>query len=156
MSLHVTDDWLEAYNARQEQARKDAKAAHDRAVKALTGCGATEEEEQRLLFSWADYMMGRLPELALLFHIPNGGRRSAAEAGRFKAMGVKAGVPDLFLPVPKGGYSGLFIELKRKNGGALSDAQRDWLDDLAVRGFRAVMCHGWEAARDVLLDYLRG
>ena len=65
-------------------------------------------------------------------------------------------MPDLFLPVPKGGYSGLFIELKRKNGGALSDAQRDWLDDLAVRGFRAVMCHGWEAARDVLLDYLRG
>ena len=191
MSLHVTDDWLEAYNARQEQARKDAKAAHDRAVKALTGCeaderltegkaegesagaqrqvspetrgqaygaarGATEEEEQRLLFSWAHYMMGTLPELALLFHIPNGGRRSAAEAGRFKAMGVKAGVPDLFLPVPKGGYSGLFIELKRKNGGTLSDTQRDWLDDLAVRGFRAVMCHGWEAARDVLLDYLRG
>lgn len=155
MSMHVTDDWLETYNARRESERKQAKAAHDRLTKAMTGSGLSEDEEQILLFSWADYMLGTYPELALLFHIPNGGSRSRAEAGRFKAMGVKPGVPDLFLPVPRGGYSGLFIELKREHGGALSDVQRDWLDDLTARGFRAVMCHGWEAARDVLVDYLR-
>lgn len=114
----------------------------------------SEEEEQIILFTWANYAMGTWPELALLFHIPNGGNRSPAEAGRFKAMGVKPGVPDLFLPVPRGGYSGLFIELKREHGGSLSDAQRDWLDDLSVRGYKAVMCHGWEAARDALLEYL--
>jgi hypothetical protein len=30
-------------------------------------------------------------------HVPNGGRRSKAEAGAFKAMGVRAGVPDLLI-----------------------------------------------------------
>ena len=57
-----------------------------------------------------------------LYHIPNGGYRSAAEAGRFKAMGVRAGMHDLhfLFPIftaspryPRPGYvPGLYIEVK--------------------------------------------
>ena len=62
----------------------------------------TESAEQQCLFRWAVFQSGRFPELALLYHVPNGGSRKKAEAGRFRAEGVKAGVPDLCLPVARG------------------------------------------------------
>lgn len=113
-----------------------------------------EGQEQAALMSWAQMQSWRWPELALLFHIPNGGGRSKAEAGRFKAEGVKAGVPDLFLPVPRGEYHGLFIELKRIDGGRVSAAQMTWIQNLSDQGYRAVVCNGWECAAKVIGDYL--
>jgi len=56
-----------------------------------------EDNEQICLMEWAAAQSGKFPELSLIFHIPNGGKRNAREAARFKRMGVKAGVPDLFL-----------------------------------------------------------
>ena len=60
-----------------------------------------EGEEQAALFRWAQFQSGKYPELDLMFHIPNGGKRGKAEAARFKAEGVKAGVPDIFFPKAK-------------------------------------------------------
>lgn len=71
----------------------------------------TEAQEQMTLFSWAAMQSGKYPELNLLYHVPNGGSRHKAEAGRLRAEGVKAGVPDLCLPVARGQYHGLYIEL---------------------------------------------
>ena len=113
-----------------------------------------EGQEQAALMSWAQMQSWRWPELALLFHIPNGGGRSKAEAGRFKAEGVKAGVPDLFLPVPHGGYHGLFIELKRQAGGRVSTEQKEWIEKLREQGYRVEVCKGWEAAAEVIKEYL--
>ena len=59
----------------------------------------TEDEEQIALMKWAAVMSGRYPELRLMYHIPNGGARSKPEAARFKAMGVKKGVPDICIGV---------------------------------------------------------
>lgn len=114
----------------------------------------TEGAEQATLFNWCRMMSGRYPELRLLFHVPNGGGRSKSEAGRFKAEGVKAGVPDLMLPVPRGEYHGLFIELKRRDGGRLSAEQKAWLDQLKKQGYRAGVCCGWEEASEAILEYL--
>ena len=114
----------------------------------------SEGEEQARLFSWARMQSGMRPELALLFHVPNGGSRNKAEAGRFKAEGVKAGVPDLMLPVARGGYHGLFIELKRLDGGRLRPEQKAWLDKLRAQGYRAAVCRGWEEASEEILQYL--
>ena len=47
-----------------------------------------------------------------LFHVPNGGSRNRIEAAKFKAMGVRPGVPDLILILPRGGYHYLALELK--------------------------------------------
>ncbi|MEA5151993.1 MAG: VRR-NUC domain-containing protein [Oscillospiraceae bacterium] len=115
-----------------------------------------EGEEQATLFSWA-HMRGYLyPELELMFHIPNGGKRGKAEAARFRAEGVKAGVPDICLPVARGGYNGLFIELKRCTGGRVSSDQSIWIDRLETEGYRALVCHGWQEAAQAIEDYLRG
>lgn len=65
----------------------------------------TEAQEQMTLFSWAAMQSGKYPELNLLYHVPNGGSRHKAEAGRLRAEGVKAGVPDLCLPVARGQWT---------------------------------------------------
>lgn len=116
----------------------------------------TEDEEQIMVMKWAELQMGRWPDLQWLFHIPNGGKRRKTEAARFKAMGVKAGVPDLFLPVPIGRYHGLFVEMKRREGGKLSEDQKDWIEGLSENGYCVHRCDGWQEAVRVLEDYLRG
>ena len=114
----------------------------------------TEEQEQAAVFEWALLMRNQYPELDLLYHIPNGGLRSKPEAVRFKRIGVKAGVPDLFLPVARGGWHGLYVEMKRKNGGRLSDDQAGWIEALTAQMYRAVVCHGAEEACDEIFRYL--
>jgi hypothetical protein len=71
-----------------------------------------------------------------------------------KAQGVMAGVPDFYLDVARGGYHGMRIELKRSIGGVLSPAQQLWLGWLRTQGYYAIVCRGWEEARDALSDYL--
>lgn len=115
----------------------------------------TEAQEQKALFKWANWAKGKYPVLGLLYHIPNGGSRNIIEAHNLKMQGVKRGVPDICLPVPAHHYTGLYIELKRRNGGVVSREQREWLAALNRVGNKAVVCNGWEQARDVILEYLR-
>ncbi len=121
----------------------------------IIGRVPTEDEEQIALFGWAGLAAGAHPELRLLFHIPNGGSRGKAEAGRFRAMGVKSGVPDLFLPVARGPWHGLFVELKRTKGGRVSREQAAWIRELEAQGYCAVVAYGWEQARAEIEEYLR-
>lgn len=72
---------------------------------------------------------------------------------RNRQMGVKAGVPDLFYPVPLHGYHGLFIEMKAEKG-RLDPKQKKWLDALDKFGYKTAVCKGWEQARDVLEAYI--
>ena len=116
----------------------------------------TEAQEQKALFEWADYAKGRYPELELLYHVPNEARRSYALGRELNAQGLKSGVPDICLPVPRGGYGALYIEMKRRKEGRLSDNQRVWLNGLNCAGNKAVVCKGWEEARNVILEYLKG
>lgn len=114
----------------------------------------TENAEQAALFDWAALSAGRYPELRLLHAIPNGGQRDGRTAAVLQRTGVKSGVPDLCLPVARGGFHGLYIELKRVKGGVLSINQKTWLGLLAREGYKAVMCRGWLEARDTILNYL--
>ena len=69
---------------------------------------------------------------------------------------MKKGVPDNCLPVPKGKYAALYIELKRKKDSKVSDEQRGWIDALNRAGNRAVICKGWEEAAAEIMAYLKG
>jgi len=114
----------------------------------------TESEEQQALFVWAAMQRGKFPKLSLLYHIPNGGKRGKAEAGRFRAEGVKAGVPDVCLPVARGCWHGLYIEMKRQRYSKTSDNQMEWVFALRRQGFRVEICKGWEAAAEIIKSYL--
>ena len=115
----------------------------------------TEAQHQALLIKWTQLpsIREQYPELKLLHHIPNGGKRDTIEAKHLKAQGVKSGVPDLCLPVARKEYHGLYIEMKTETGKP-SDNQKWWIEQLNGQKYKAVICHGWEEARKCLTDYL--
>lgn len=114
-----------------------------------------EEAEQAAIFEWAEYEKRKYPELELLYHVPNGGKRDAKTAAILKRCGVKAGVPDLVLPVARCGYHGLYIELKvGKN--RTSKNQDRWLKSLNAKGYKAEVCNGFNEATNMILRYLEG
>jgi len=59
-------------------------------------------------------------------------------------------------PVARGSCHGLAIELKRTKGGRVSAEQRWWINRLLEQGYCAAVCNGWQAAKRVIEDYLRG
>lgn len=113
----------------------------------------TEHGEQQLLFEWARMFEGRYPELELLFAVPNGGYRAKKTAVNLKQEGVKAGVPDVWLPVPRGLYCGLVIEMKFGRN-TLEVSQKSWMTALVDLGWSCHVCYCFEAARMVVLWYL--
>lgn len=115
----------------------------------------TESEEQQALFRWAGWKMASVPELALLYHIPNEGKRTKATGARLKREGLNKGMPDICLPVPRGKYSSLYIELKRIKGSSVTKEQKEKIQMLNNVGAYALVCKGWEEAARVIEEYLR-
>lgn len=113
----------------------------------------SEDTEQMSVMDWARWNQNAHPELKLLHHCPNGGSRNKAEAVKLKQMGVKAGIPDLCLPVPMGVYSGLYIEMKYDTG-RLEDSQKKMLKALTAAGHYCTVCYGAEEAIRVLQEYI--
>lgn len=123
----------------------------------------TESAHQQALFCFFALHRKEYPETEWMFAIPNGGERNPIVAAKLKAEGVKAGVPDIFLPsvrrdsgtIQCAGHAGLFIELKVKKN-KLSLEQEKFFYALRERGYWVSRCYGWEAARDEIIKYLRG
>jgi len=126
---------------------------------------ATEDQEQIALFEWL--FKTHRDIYAVTFHIPNGGSRNVIEAAKLKRMGVKAGVPDIFVAkmgkFVKGNevfyQGGLWIELKRKKGGKsepkITKKQQEWITLLNVAGYTVAVCYGWEEASKVIEEYIK-
>ena len=114
----------------------------------------SEAAHQAALFCYFQINRNKYPGSELLFAIPNGGYRDKITAGRLKATGVKAGVPDICLPVKRGLFSGLWIELKKDYKQKVSAEQREWIDTLRLQGYAALVCVGWIEAKEVIECYL--
>ncbi len=152
--------------------------------------GGTEHGEQQALFQWANVAMWlgfaaawseptyelpaplkdamaanarAVPELKWFHAIHNQGHGDAIRGGQAKAEGVKAGIPDTFLPLPRyspsSNYHGLYIEMKlpkyrtRKDGG-LNEAQIECIPDLKRAGYAVAVCYGWYHAAQTLQTYI--
>ena len=99
----------------------------------------------------------RYPAAAkLIYHVPNGGHRHKLVAIKLKEQGVKAGVPDLVLPMARGGYFGLYIEFKATapHDAAVSPAQDAYLQALTDQGYLAIVCRGHFDAIEAIRAYL--
>jgi len=121
----------------------------------------SESGEQRALMAWAAMNVGKYPELRWLFHIPNGGMRGndartrAVMGNALKAEGVKTGIADLMLPYPRGGYHGLWIEMKKKGEKVKKGSDQDKFGkEMLAQGYGWCECDSYEKARDVLIQYL--
>ena len=112
-----------------------------------------EDDECKALWQWAQL----IPELkASLYHIPNGGRRNLLEAARMKSHGVRAGVSDYHLPIARGSYIGLWVEMKapRSHKSVVSDSQKVWLELMKSNAHATFVCYGWHEAKAVFEWYL--
>ena len=128
----------------------------------------SEAAEQTALFCWAALNANLWPELRWFHAVANGGSRGDSKrsamirGGQLKAQGVKAGVSDTFLPVKRGQWSGLYIEMKkqserpkREGKGGVSDEQAAFGLFVQSQGFGFVVCYGWKEASEVLTKYLQ-
>lgn len=119
-----------------------------------------ERHSQEALFNWAVLATGRHPELAALYAIPNAGgftgtfKSNMLRVLAMKREGVRPGVPDVHLPVARGGYHALYIEMKRDRSGILTPEQTGWAKRLALYGNKVVVAHGFDEAKTVLEEYL--
>jgi len=128
----------------------------------------TEAAHQTALFAWAALQTNRWPELRWLHHIPNGGSRGdnaqsrVIRGAQLKAQGVRTGVSDLSLPVRRGAWSGLYIEMKKPaekpkregSKGGVSDEQAAFGTFVQSQGFGFVVCYSWEDAASIIEQYL--
>lgn len=112
----------------------------------------TEHDLQASVIAECNLRANQNPLFGLLFAIPNGQYRK----GQRMEPGLKAGVPDLFLPVASGGFHGLFIELK-VSPHKRERAQSIWHIRLGEQGYRCetIWDDGDEVMR-VIGEYIEG
>lgn len=131
-------------------------------VKAPADPVPSEHAEQVEIFKHADKIGAIDDRWNSLYATPNGESRGdspktrAIRGLRLRAEGVRPGVPDLFLPEPVGDFHGLYIELKKRRGGKVSDDQVKWKTRLQARRFCVVVCKGSDEAIDTITMYLAG
>ena len=131
-----------------------------------------EDKEQVAFFKWCRLAEREYPQLKWIYSSQSGVKFKNALAGaRAKASGMKAGVPDIFLPYPivepcpnqcgayRIIYAGLYIEMKRRKSkgvsqGKLSPAQKDFLEYANGVRYKAIVCYGADEAIQAIKDYL--
>lgn len=117
-----------------------------------------EEQHQAALWQWVRTQWF----WPFFFHVPNE-RINRREAHRLWRLGVRSGVPDNFIMIPKNNYAGLALELKRP-GDKLTGAspgrtkieQVIFAKMLAATGWYVALAYGWEDAKVTINEYLAG
>jgi len=108
-----------------------------------------EAAEQAALVQWVRLAYPKI----MIVASANGGSRNMLEAKNLKRTGVTAGWPDLFIACARGKYHGMFIEMKSKKG-RLTKLQKDCLEYLNEQNYYAVVCYGFEPAKEMIRHYL--
>lgn len=120
---------------------------------------ANEHDEQAMLMQMVSLHEDKYPDLALIYANVNAERRTRWQRSQKLKEGMKAGVPDLFLPVARVNVDGtlshgLYVEMKRTVGGRVSLEQEKWIARLRRQGFTVEVCRGYEEAWPVLVGYV--
>lgn len=153
--------WEEELERRLSKPRGEGQDPPPRETHRQTPSELEHRIQASFMSQWIPLNVGRLPQLEAMFAIPNGGHRHPAVGGKMKAEGVKAGMPDLCLPVPVDEWAALYVEVKapqyrtRKNGG-LSKNQVERRDLLERLGNYVAVCYEVEEIIATVEAYLRG
>lgn len=113
----------------------------------------SEHSEQVALFEALQIHSKKEPMLQWAFAIPNGFYSTPAQKHKMRNEGLKPGVWDIFLPVARKGYHGLFIEMKfGKN--TLSDQQKEFHKFIENQNYLGCIAYHWEQAYRYILEYI--
>ena len=124
----------------------------------------SEQEECEWLMQWAKTQRFKgWPLEEILIHVPNGAylgpdaRTRAITMGKLKAIGLQPSVSDYILPVPLWTRKcpGLWLEMKRTEGGTLRAGQKTFLQRMLELGWRCEVAKGWVEASAIIKDHLR-
>jgi len=96
----------------------------------------------------------------------SGIKLTIGQAKKVKALRSCRAWPDIFIPEPRNGYHGLYIELKaddvtitKKNGELKKDwhikEQFDLICKLNYRGYAAYFACGFDEAKNIIDNYLK-
>ena len=113
----------------------------------------TEHVEQTRLFDRIRAAEQAYPALSMVYAVPNGGFRHIATAKAMRDEGVRAGVPDVHIPLARKGYCGGWIEMKRRGNGP-TDGQREYAAKLLAEGHWYELHYTAETAWPALCGYL--
>lgn len=108
---------------------------------------ASEQEEQIAVIDYCDLRC--IP----IYHIANEGKRSTRTGATLKRMGMRTGFPDLCIPLARGKYHGLYIEMKVQPN-KVTEEQKKWLRTLHNNGYATCVCYGFEEAREKIDKYI--
>lgn len=112
----------------------------------------SEHDEQAVVVEWWRL---QYPDLArVLFAIPNGGLRPKQTGAFLQKEGVVPGVADMFLAYPTNHYHGLFIEMKRREGGKQSPQQKAFEKAIRKQGYGYLLANGADNAISGIKGYL--
>lgn len=119
----------------------------------------SEHDEQVAVIDWLFQQSAKYPELDLTFAVPNGamlggGKIGAIRANVLKAEGMRPGAPDLVIPSARGGYFGVFLEMKTKTG-KLSENQEQFIVEAEKQGYMCFVAYGADEAIEMLEGYLK-
>lgn len=110
-----------------------------------------ESQLQQACVLWFDYQYNNIKKL--LYATPNGGKRDRKEAAKMKAEGVRAGVPDLTLAVPRGQWKALYIEMKILPNQPTDD-QREMMELLTKQGYYCQVVYTKEQFIELVNNYM--
>lgn len=99
-----------------------------------------------------------LPELRWLHAVPNGAtygssqQERARRGAQMKREGLRPGVADIYWPIARSGYHGLYIEMKTPTG-SMREVQVEFRDFVIEQGYGWRLCRSYDEAFDMLRFY---
>lgn len=126
----------------------------DKKNKKSTGRKTEEDNLQVACRRWFDMKYPLITQL--FFMVKNDGRKSKWQGQKDKDRGLRAGVPDMILSIPMGGYHGLYIEYKKPKGGVQSPDQKCFEDIAKQHGYRYEIIKTKQDFEQLITTYLHG
>lgn len=146
VSVLKTDTGFLCYNCFID--KKEAKSG----AKKKRKINSEEADIQSEFFKQVGLFFPHIPD-KLLFSVPNGGSRNKLEAINLKRQGVKSGVSDVILLIPKGGFASLCMEFKTKTG-KQSEEQKEFQKQTEKCGSKYVIVRSVKEAIEKVREYL--
>ena len=114
-----------------------------------------EQQNQEALFSWArnPATLAKYPALDLLSSSLNGVKLTMMQAVFAKRGGMLKGEWDIRLPVARGQYIGLVIEMKAGKN-KLTAEQKTYEMRMKEEGHYTAVCYDWVSAKAIIEGYL--
>ena len=108
--------------------------------------------EERLQSEVVKYIQLQYPKAKYCASL-GGIRTSFKQAVKAKRTGYVKGFPDLFIYEARNGYHGLALEIKTHKGRA-TEVQKQWIQDLQDRGYKATIGKGLPECLQIIDDYM--